>query len=403
MATAGGTTFDFDTAQSTRAVSVRNTEAGQGRIVVLDGLRGLMTVFVVVSHFFAEVPNGIRALSVGWIAVLMFFVLSGFLVGRLILEKKDHTNFFQVFYIRRICRTLPVYLFCVALVFAIMQLVGPAPYMEITREFPLWSYLTFTQNIFMAETNAFGPYWLAPTWTLSVEEQFYLVAPALMIFLPARWLIPVLWTGAALAVAFRAAIFWGAAMPPLSALVYLPGCMDALFVGLIAAVIYKTVDLSRYALALRLAPLVMLAVVFAMRLADGTDGHLFEVFSRLIASLGCAAYILSIVTGAPEGERLKSPILGFFGETSYAVYLTHLMVLGLMHGLILGTAPDLVTPAQWAVTLAALPVTVLVGWLITKTIEQPLSAYGRRFAWSRERGNAASNTYGASTQLATVS
>ncbi len=405
MALANGTAFNFKTAQAqgSRVVSVRNSEAGQGRIVVLDGLRGLMTVFVVVSHFFGEVPNGVRALSVGWIAVLMFFVLSGFLVGRLILEKKDHANFFTVFYIRRICRTLPVYLFCVVLVFALMRLVGPTPYMEITREFPLWSYLTFTQNIFMSETNAFGPYWLAPTWTLSVEEQFYLIAPALMIFLPARWLMPVLSAGAVLSVAFRAAIFWGGAMPPLAGLVYLPGCMDALFCGLMAAVVYKTKDVTRYAMILRLAPLAMLASVFVMRLADGTDGHLFEVFSRLIASLGCAAYILSVVTGAPEGERLRSPVLGFFGETSYAVYLIHLMVLGLMHGLILGTAPDLASPAQWAVTLAALPVTVFFGWLITKTIEQPISAYGRRFAWSKERRDEAANDYGGAISLGAAS
>lgn len=355
-----------------------------GRIVVLDGLRGLMTVFVVLSHFFGEVPTGINALAVGWLAVLMFFVLSGFLVGRLILEKQHHANFFFVFYVRRCCRTLPVYVFCVLFVYAMMLAVGRAPYMDITAVFPLWSYLTFTQNFFMVDANAFGPYWLAPTWTLSVEEQFYLIAPALFLFVPRRFLVTVLTAGALIAVLFRAAILWGGWWPALAASVFLPGCMDPLFCGLLAAVLYKSVDLTRYDQHLRVLPLVMLAAVLGLRLVDRPDFPVFDVFSRLFASIGCAAYIVAVVRGSPEGERLKSPVLCFFGQTSYAVYLTHLAVLGLMHGLVLGTLPDIATPVQWAITLAALPATVLLGWGVTKLVEEPITAYGRSFAWSKE-------------------
>ena len=65
--------------------------------------------------------------------------------------------------------------------------------------------------------------------------------------------------------------------------------------------------------------------------------------------------------------------------------MTHLAVLGLMHGLLLGGRPDLATPAQWAVTLAALPVAVLAGWLGTKIVEEPITAYGRSWRWSKER------------------
>ena len=55
-----------------------------------------------------------------------------------------------------------------------------------------------------------------------------------------------------------------------------------------------------------------------------------------------------------------------------------------MHGVILGTRPDLVTPAQWLVTVAALPVCVLVGWGMTRLIEEPLTRYGRTWRWSPE-------------------
>ena len=56
--------------------------------------------------------------------------------------------------------------------------------MDIGNEFPLWSYLTFTQNFFMISTDSIGPRWLAPTWTLSVEEQFYIFAPLVFVLVP---------------------------------------------------------------------------------------------------------------------------------------------------------------------------------------------------------------------------
>ena len=85
------------------------TGGGDRRITTLDGLRGLMTVMVIVSHYFGELEHGVRAVMVGWIAVNMFFVLSGFLIGRLILERRHHANFFAVFYVRRFCRIIPAY------------------------------------------------------------------------------------------------------------------------------------------------------------------------------------------------------------------------------------------------------------------------------------------------------
>jgi peptidoglycan/LPS O-acetylase OafA/YrhL len=137
-------------------------KGAENRIVGLDGLRGLMTLFVVASHYFGEVRHGVAAMEVGWLAVKMFFALSGFLVGRLILERMTCENFFVVFYVRRFCRTLPVYFFCVLLVYLCMHLLGSPQWMDIGNEFPLWSYLTFTQNFFMISTDSIGPRWLAP-------------------------------------------------------------------------------------------------------------------------------------------------------------------------------------------------------------------------------------------------
>jgi peptidoglycan/LPS O-acetylase OafA/YrhL len=371
------------------SITVSDAPVAQGRIVVLDGLRGVLTLMVVVSHFFAEIPHGIPGLAVGWMGVATFFVLSGFVVGGQILDRKHHTNFLGVFLIRRACRILPTYFLLVAAVHLLMMALGRPAYMEITGHIPLWTYLTFTQNFVMARDNVLGPYWLTPTWSLTIEEQFYLLAPVALLTLPRRALVPALWTAVIGAVIFRAIVTWHYQAPGLATNIYLPAALDTLCLGILAAIAARSVDLQRWQLALRLTPLVMLALVFLIKWSDGAAGHNFDVFARLLIALAGASYILALVSGAPETQTLYARGLRFMGRISYAVYLTHVAVIGLMHGLILGHAPDIGTPAQLAVTVAALPVALAVGWAITKWIEEPITAYGRSFAW-RDEDKAAS-------------
>jgi peptidoglycan/LPS O-acetylase OafA/YrhL len=356
------------------------------RIVALDGLRGLMTIVVVLSHFFAEVPHGIGAFAMGWIAVIVFFVLSGFLIGRLILEKMHCSNFLTVFYIRRILRTLPVYVVCCTIVYGFLTYHAGQPWVASEVVFPFWSYLTFTQNFYMVHANHIGAHWLAPTWTLAVEEHFYLLGPALFFVIARRWLVWVLAALMLASLAARGVIFYGG-FEPMIALSLLPFMAFTILAGLIAAVLLKTpgINWEEYDFTLRVVPIAALFACAGLLMVDGGSGSHFRTFGPFVISLGSASFMMAIARGAPEANRLESPFLCFFGTTSYSVYLTHLMVLGLMHGVILGTRPDLGTPAQYAVTVAALPVTVLVGWVVTRLVEAPISAYGRSFKWRMDR------------------
>jgi peptidoglycan/LPS O-acetylase OafA/YrhL len=357
--------------------------AGQERrVVALDGLRGLMTILVIVSHFFGEVPHGLRPTMLGWIAVDMFFVLSGYLIGRLIIERKQHANFFAVFYLRRFCRIIPPYLVTVLVLFALLSLIRQ-PWVDADVRFPLWSYLSFNQNFFMISTGSIGAHWLAPTWTLAVEEHFYLVIPALMAFVPTRRLVAVLAAVVIGAVLLRIAIYRFDSLPDMAALVLLPTRADILVCGILAAVAFKTrgIPWQLIQFPLRVTPIIMLVGTLGLKLLDNGS---FETVGPLLVAIGCATFILTIVLGAPEAKRFSSPILRFFGDNGYCLYLTHLPVLGLMHGLILGGQPDVATPSQWLVTLAALPVCTLVGWGMTRLIEEPITAYGRTWRWSPE-------------------
>ncbi len=358
------------------------------RITGLDGIRGAMTLMVVVSHFFAEVPNGVPGLAVGWLGVVGFYVLSGFLIGRLILDKKDCKNFVLVFYVRRFCRMMPAFFVVLFAVFAIYWTIGHLDWVEFHPPFPLWTYATFTQNFYMISAGSIGPHWLAPTWTLAVEEHFYLVAPAALMFTPRRHLMKGLIALAVISLGLRIAVFGFGLAPYLAGRVLLPMVADTLIAGIMCAVLIKRTDIdwTKYDLLLRLAaPVCITLATVSAALDRAFKTEFFPTIGTTLLAIGAAGLILSIMRGAPEAKRFESPILCFFGHMSYCIYLTHLAVLGLLHGLLLGATPDMATGQQFLVTVLALPVTVLVGWLLYKAVEEPGLNYGRRWAWSKER------------------
>jgi len=359
-----------------------NPQTSDRRIYELDALRGVAGLMVVFSHYFGEVTHGVKGTLFGWVGVDIFFVLSGFLIGKLILEKKDCMNFFSVFYVRRFWRIVPSYMITLVVVAALLLIV-PATWADADHPLPLWTYFTFLQIFPMATTGSVGVHWLSPTWTLAVEEHFYLVVPALIVFTPRRYLANVLLAGVPIALALRIAVFHYEMLPQMWALVFLPFRADVLIFGLLAALALQSdsIKWDRYLLWIRLVPLVALLATLSTRLMSEA---LFQICSPLFMGIGIASFILVLVLGAPEAERFKSRLLQQIGDNTYSLYLVHMPVLGLMHGLILGTRPDVETGAQWAVTLASLPVTAIVSYLMTRYVEMPLTAYGRNWRWSSQ-------------------
>ncbi|MEO9167950.1 MAG: acyltransferase [Aestuariivirga sp.] len=361
------------------------TEIADQRIPALDGVRGFMTIVVMISHYFGEVQHGFQALMGGWIAVTMFYVLSGFLIARLILQKGEHANFFKVFYIRRVCRTFPIYFVCVALISAITGLWHFHESYE-NMHFPLTAYLTFTQNFWMANTGSIGEQWLSPTWTLALEEQFYILAPALILLVPRQHLLKLLVTMMGFAVMARIWVLDFSSLNAFAAAVLLPTKLDVLVAGVLAAVLLRQnwINWSKLDEFLRILPIPLLLLTTVLKLVAGENGKLFLIFGPFLISSACAAFLMSLVRGAPEAKRFQGKIFGFFCNISYAVYLTHLLVLGLMHNLLLGTAPDVANSTQILVTIAAMPVTVGLSYVLTKFVEAPITNFGRSFKWSKE-------------------
>ena len=361
--------------------------AAPSRIAALDGLRGLMMIFVLFSHYVAEVPHGFGFLAVGWVAVIVFFVLSGFLVGRLIIDKRDAGNFLLVFYLRRVCRTFPTYFLTVALVLLIVSLLDGKPWVHGDEPLPTWSYFAFAQNLFFLAQQSFGQHWLSPTWTLALEEQFYLVAPIVFLAAPRRFWVPALLGLCATGLAVRACgILTGTlGFAPLA---LMPASLDVLCAGLMLAALVRNgcIDWPRWSLQLRVAPiLLLLGVAGLQRLDGGVVGPRFQILGPGLMAVAASLLILMLIEGAPEARRFRSPLLAFFGRISYGVYLTHLPVLGLMHGVLLNAEPDIRTPAQIAVTAASAVLTIALSHGLTRLFEEPIQAWARRVCWSPAR------------------
>jgi peptidoglycan/LPS O-acetylase OafA/YrhL len=167
----------------------------------LDSLRGVAILLVVYFHAFfwmnwrpegaAGMSRAMRLLSLsalpGWAGVDLFFVLSGFLITGILIDSRARPAglFFKTFYMRRALRILPLY-------YLVLFVVGAAllAYNEVSPSFLLYSVVYCSNIALMQGLRAEFP--LVVIWSLAIEEQFYLVWPAVVKFLSARALLVIL-------------------------------------------------------------------------------------------------------------------------------------------------------------------------------------------------------------------
>jgi peptidoglycan/LPS O-acetylase OafA/YrhL len=111
-----------------------------------------------------------------------FFVLSGFLIGGILMDAKGSPNYFRKFYARRFYRIIPLYYAWIIGYFLILAAsrLGETQHFSAPREPNIWMILThclFIQNLGFVHHSGISIAWFASTWPLAVEEQFYLIAP----------------------------------------------------------------------------------------------------------------------------------------------------------------------------------------------------------------------------------
>ena len=160
------------------------------RIPQLDAVRGLAILVVILHNQSGKYPSLhlSRVFANGWMGVDLFFVLSGFLITGILLDTKGSEGWLKAFYIRRCLRIWPLYFAVILFMFvAVPWLIPVQGHAVFERSSPWWSFTLFVQNFFVPHlSGAAGP--LGTTWSLAIEEQFYLVWPWVVRYCSAKQL-----------------------------------------------------------------------------------------------------------------------------------------------------------------------------------------------------------------------
>jgi peptidoglycan/LPS O-acetylase OafA/YrhL len=371
-----------------------------GRIPQLDGLRGLAIGLVVVWHYFVEVPGPAgsavasalrRLFFLSWSGVDLFFVLSGFLIGGILLDNRESPRYFRTFYVRRAARILPLYLLLLAPFWSARASLdtsrSPALASLLGGDVPDWSYVVFVQNFFMAAAGNFGPQWTAITWSLAIEEQFYLVLPLTLYLVPRRLVPHLCLACAAVALGLRTAlvVLGTTASATGAAYLLLPSRMDALFLGVLGAWLARDPRWSRRLAGPPRALWLLVAATGAVALAASIRETYFSAPAMAAAGYSwLAVFYLAVLIAALASDRgplpalMSSRPLRALGQVSYFVYLFHTLALVLVHFLVFGQWPAHRTPAHGAVTLAALALLLTAAALSWRYVEEPLIRESRK-------------------------
>jgi peptidoglycan/LPS O-acetylase OafA/YrhL len=154
------------------------------RIPQLDAVRGLAILVVMFHNISPKYPlfHSDKLFSDGWMGVDLFFVLSGLLITGILLDTKQSAGYFKNFYVRRCLRIWPLYYSLLFFMFVIVRFLNRSEYHAVVQtSSPWWAFPLFLQNFLLPiSTNAAGP--LGVTWSLAIEEQFYLVWPFVVRF-----------------------------------------------------------------------------------------------------------------------------------------------------------------------------------------------------------------------------
>ena len=380
-----------------------------GRIPELDGLRGMAILLVIICHYVGNaehaplgfwIHRALSALTVGWSGVDLFFVLSGFLIGGILLDARNAPHYFRAFYMRRVFRILPLYyawtfLFGVLAVAALWFAPGRTPLTwHDLQQVPL--HLLFLQNLWIGMPP--WPWiWFVVTWSLAVEEQFYLVVPLLIRFVSLRTLVPLLVALICAAPALRFAIYrWSG--NPFAASMPMPSRADALSWGILLAAAWRQPAfrgfLESHQRLLKAVLLLLLAGVAALLwwLAHPAGALTLTIGISWLAIFysGLLLVVLSQTTGRLAAV-MRWAWLRKLGVVSYCVYILHDAFNQIAHRVLLHAVPGIYDLRGVGVTLLALGLTLGIATLSWRYFEKPMIRRGHGYDY--EGANAAAGGY----------
>ena len=333
--------------------------------VDIQALRGIAVLLVVIFHF------RLNLLDAGYLGVDVFFVISGFLITSMVTSQIQNGRFsFGEFYFRRAKRLLPA-AYSTLLITALlsMWLLTSQEFKQLTQQ--IWGAVTFTSNIVLWRQGSYfgGEADLKPllhTWSLAIEEQYYLLLPAALYFTPARY-----WFKGVLLVLLSSAALCMGVMTwrPDVAFYLLPTRAWELAIGSLGVFLMRHPQTEALARRLFWPALLVLLTLPVFPLSNKHPG--------LDAWLVCCATLVVILAKHPWLNRgMVVGVLARVGDWSYSLYLVHWPVIALASNVWVG---DLPAWAKWA----GVALSISLAWVQYNYIENPIRKAHIAPSWSR--------------------
>lgn len=292
------------------------------RIPALDGIRGAAIALILFYHLIIctiAAPGGTfsgyfwKIFRHSYAGVDLFFVLSGFLITRILLMTAGEENWLGRFWLRRLYRIIPLYLLFLIIGLAGFYLLGKPVKGAFALPQQVWPYFLMVQNFQMSAVNDLGPWGV--TWSLAVEEQFYLLFPFIFFFKDVKKnkLIPII------CLSSMAIAYWLRLRGEyLYSFVLLPYRMDSLSAGvLVAWVVHNQKILSNLKKIKYITSIILSISLMACILITIRDGQR-NPFDHTIFALTFASLILHVIlnTYGKISQALSIPSICRLGNIS---------------------------------------------------------------------------------------
>jgi len=371
--------------------AVTGGDSAPGRVAELDGLRGIAILLVLLIHFW-RYPIGYEVLNrfarAGWVGVDLFFVLSGYLITGILWGQRHSVHYYRNFYARRVLRIFPLYYLLLVVVFVILPLHRAGPELVAARaEWPL--YVAYLANVPVVLHG-----WRLPsldiTWSLAIEEQFYLCWPLGVRRLGPRALTALLACVVVGVPILRTIARLGLGVGWIPTFVLTVFRVDSLAIGgLIALCLQQGLVTSEW---LRHQARWVLGLLGPVLLVLIASGH-FERSSLLISAIGyslvsiffAGLLVWGLFPTRPARRVLGHPLLRRIGIVSYGIYIVHplcLMVVMAVRarlGLDLDGATSSSLIDSTVVLLCSAAFAYVVAELSFRLFEQPILRLKDRF------------------------
>ena len=362
----------------------------------LDSLRAIAVLLVIISHWIHNVEV-IDRTKMGEVGVNVFFVLSGFLISKILLDntiKSEQLNIpksllLKNFYIRRSLRIFPIYYLVILLLFIFSKFSGT----DIKASFIYFA--TYTSNFHFFNIQAWDGM-ISHLWSLAVEEQFYLIWPWIILFVNKKYILPVIICFILIGVAGQ---YLTSDIKMSSVLTF--NCFDAFGLGALLSwqITYASDKLKKF---FQVSSFFTAVSIFFYVLGIMQKGWFFIPLRTCISFI--TLWIITYIILYRDTNKLyfrfifDNNILIFLGKISYGLYLYHNIIPSTLNARILNKylnplLPDILSKKYLlgVMFVENAIMLIIIAWFSYILIEKPFLNLKKNFEYQEEGKNMQQN------------